>query len=274
MGSRIPRAEPCQRLPWVFVALVFALSAPFWAIGTATGGRLSPDLPISSFIWVCPGVAAALLVYRADGPEGVHALLRRAFDWEQIRPGWYVPIVLLPPAVYAVTFLVMRAQGLPLPIVHLSLLAALGWFLGYFVAAEAEELGWSGYALDPLQERWGALGAGLLLGLVWVAFHTVPLAQHGRAPIWIAWWALSTVALRVLAVWIYNNAGKSVFAVALFHAMANLSWIGPVLDYGTVGYPLTAQRISALIMAGVAAIVVVVWEPRTLTRIRLGSGQT
>jgi membrane protease YdiL (CAAX protease family) len=262
---------PPRRSPWVFVGLTFVLSVPFWAIGALSGRQLTADLPVSSFIWVCPGIAAALLVYREDGGAGVRALLRRAFDWTRIPPpGWLVAIVLLPPGVYTLTYVVMRAQGLPLPVVQFSLLAALGWFLGFFVAGEAEELGWSGYALDPLQARWGALGAGLLLGLIWVVFHAVPLVQHGRAPVWIAWWALSTVAFRVLVVWIYNNTGQSVFAAALFHALTNLSWIGPFLDFGPAGYPLAAQRISALILAGIAAIVVVAWGPRTLARFRLG----
>jgi membrane protease YdiL (CAAX protease family) len=48
-----------------------------------------------------------------------------------------------------------------------------------------EELGWSGYAIDLLQARWGALGAGILLGSVWAVWHFVPLAQVHRSPGWI-----------------------------------------------------------------------------------------
>ena len=46
--------------------------------------------------------------------------------------------------------------------------------------------------------------------------------QAHRSPAWIAWWCLSTVAVRVLIVWLYNNTGKSVFAEALFHGMINV----------------------------------------------------
>ena len=81
----------------------------------------------------------------------------------------------------------MRAIGLPLPAVQVPVVTALGWFLGYFVAGQCEELGWSGYALDPMQRRWSALGAGLLLGAVWVAFHFVPLVQAHGSLEWIAW---------------------------------------------------------------------------------------
>lgn len=262
-----PGTQRRPRSPLRFFVLVFALSTPFWLLGAVTSRQLSADLPVSSFIWICPVIAAAILAYRENGTAGVTELLRRSFDYKRISAKiWYAPVVLLPPAVYALTYGVMWLLGLPLPTVQFPVLAALGLFLGYFIAAQCEELGWSGYALDPLQARWNALQAGLLLGLVWAVFHYVPLLQHGRSAGWIAWWSLGTVAFRVLFTWLYNNTGNSVFAAALFHTMGNLSQVGPFLDFGPGGYPYDAQRISALILASVAAIVTVVWGPRTLAR--------
>jgi membrane protease YdiL (CAAX protease family) len=256
-----------SRSPLKFFLLAFALSTPIWLLGAVTRARLSADLPVGSFIWVTPAIAASILVYRENSTAGVARLLRRSFDHRRIRAkGWYVPILLLPPGIYVLTYGVMRLLGLPLPTVHLPLLAGLGMFAAFFIAGEFEELGWSGYALDPLQARWSALQAAVLLGLVWAAFHMVPLLQHGRSVGWIAWWTLSTVALRVLLTWVYNNTGNSVFAVVLMHAMTNLAWIGPFLDFGSVGYPDDAMRISALIMAVAAGIVTVAWGPQTLAR--------
>jgi membrane protease YdiL (CAAX protease family) len=266
----MPTIDPGSRSPGAFVVLVFVLSVPFWAVGAATGLQLTADLPVSSFIWVCPVIAASLLVYRENGAAGVAALLRRAFDVARIRvkKAWYIPIVLLLPGIYAATYGVMRLVGLPLPAAQFPVFAALGWFLAYFIAGQCEELGWSGYALDPLQDRWSALGASLLLGAVWVAFHLVPLLQAHRAPEWIAWWSLATVALRVLYTWLYNNTGGSVFATVVFHTTGNLAQIGPFLNFGPGGYPLEAQRIAALLLAAVAVMVTVFWGPRTLARFR------
>jgi hypothetical protein len=253
------------RAPLTFFALVFALSVPFWVLGAATGLQLTADLPMSSFVWFCPVIAAAILVYREHGAAGVVALLRRSFDSARIRERrWYVPAVLLLPGVYAATYGVIRAMGLPLPPVHVPVLGVLAWFFGYFIAGQCEELGWSGYALDPLQARWTALGAGLLLGSVWAAFHLVPLIQAHRSLEWIAWWALATVPLRVLYTWLYNNTGGSVFATVLFHATGNVAQIGPFLDFGPGGYPLEAQRIAALLLAAGAVVVTIIWGPRTL----------
>lgn len=257
---------PGRRSLRAFFGLVFALAVPFWLVDAATELRLTPDLPLSALSFVCPVAAAAILVYREGGASGVAALLARAVDRSRIRARrWYAPTLLLP-ALYGATYGVMRAAGLPLPTVRFLLLAGIALFLVFFLAGLGEELGWSGYAIDPLQERWGALGASLLLGLVWAAFHVVPLAQAERTPTWVAWWTLAAVAQRVLYTWLYNNTAKSVFAAALFHATGNLAQIGPFLTFGPGGYPEDAQRTAALLIAGAAAAVTVAWGPRTLSR--------
>jgi hypothetical protein len=97
--------------------------------------------------------------------------------------------------------------------------------------------------------------------MVTATWHFVPLLQVGRSATWIAWWSLAVVAQRILQTWVYNNAGRSVFAAALFHAMVNVSWqLFP--NQGSHYDP----RITGLIAALMAAVVTVVWGPRTLTR--------
>ena len=72
-------------------------------------------------------------------------------------------------------------------------------------------------------------------------------------------WCLFTVATRVVLTWLYNNTGKSVFAAALYHDIANVSWqLFP--NRGSHWDPL----ITGVILAVAAAIVTIVWGPRTL----------
>ena len=172
---------------------------------------------------------------------------------------WYLPIIVLQPAVALLSYGVMRMLGMPLPTLQLSLTTAIALLVLFLVSALGEESGWSGYLIDPLQERWGALTASIVLGFVWAAWHLVPLLQVGRAPGWIAWWSLGTVATRVLHTWLYNNTGKSIFGAILFHAMTNLSWqLFP--NNGSHYDP----RITALIVTAVAALVTLQWGAQTL----------
>jgi membrane protease YdiL (CAAX protease family) len=248
-----------HKSPFKFFLLVFALSIPFWLIGAATGLQLLQGLPVSSLMTFCPLMAAAILVYREDKTAGVTALLKRSFDYQRITArAWYAPIVLLMPGVMLLTYGLMRLMGFPVPTPQFSVLAVPVMLLAFFIAALGEELGWSGYALDPLQHRWNALQASILLGLVWATWHIVPLVQVHRSPTWIAWWGLFTVASRVLIVWLYNKTDKSVFAAALYHAISNVSTI--------LFHSYYDPRLTGLIVAFAAAIVTVVWGPRTLAR--------
>lgn len=248
-----------------YCLLVFALSLPIWVIGGLTGLQLLPGLPLGALMTFCPVMAALIVIFRERRFAGVSNLLKRAFDFQRVKAkAWFVPVVLLMPVVMLLSYGVMRLSGLPLPTPEISLLSGLTLLPIFFVAALGEELGWSGFIIDPMQERWGALRAATLLGVIWAVWHIVPLAQAQRSPGWIAAQCLFLVAARVVFVWLYNNTGKSVFAVAVLHAMVNVSWqLFP--NNGSHYDP----RIAALIMVVVAVAVAVVWQPRTLARYRV-----
>jgi membrane protease YdiL (CAAX protease family) len=136
---------------------------------------------------VCPLLAAVILVHRAEGSAGVRRLLRRVLDYRWIgRQRWWVAIVLLNPTILVGCYGVMRLLGRPLPEPHLSLAAAPLLLVVFLPPAVGEEAGWMGYAADPLQDRWGALRAGLLQGTVGALWHVVPLVQAHHGPAWIA----------------------------------------------------------------------------------------
>ncbi len=253
-----------SRSPLKFFLLVFGLSIPFYFVGVVVRLQLVPGLPVSALAVICPAMAAAILVYRESKTAGVIGLLSRSFDYQRIKEKiWYAPILLLMPGIAVLTYGLMLLMRSPLPEPRFPILAGLVMFVAFFIGALGEELGWSGYVIDPMQERWSALTASILLGLVWAAWHMVPLVQAHRSARWIAWWCLYTVAERVLLTWIYNNTGKSVFAAALYHDTCNVSWqLFP--NYGSHWDP----RIIGLVVALAAAIVTAVWGPRTLTRYR------
>lgn len=247
------------RLPLRFFVLVFALSIPIWLIQPR-------DWPISASVGA-PLIAALILVYREEGGGGVRSLLSRVFDQRRIRKGiWYGPIILLMPVIYLLTYGVMSLMGLPLPDEpYFPFLLIPLLFVLFFILAIGEEVGWTGYATDPLQDRWSALTTGIILGLVTALWHFVPLIQMGRTPIWIAWWSLGSISIRVLTVWLYNNTGRSLFAGIVFHAMNNLSFaLFP--NYGSHWDPAVAGVITAI----VAVIVAFLWGSRTLARYRYG----
>lgn len=253
-----------RKSPFLFFLFVFALSIPFWLVGAVTGLQLLPGIPVSALAFVCPAMAAVILVYRENKAAGMVELLKRSFDYKRIKAKvWYIPILLLMPVVMVLSFGVMRLSGMMVPIPQIAVLPALSLCVGFFIGALGEELGWSGYVIDPMQDRLGALRASIVLGLIWAVYHYIGLEQAHRSIDWIAWWSLGTVALRVIIVWLYNNTGKSVFVAALFHMTINVTW-----QLFPINGSFYDPRITGLIVAFAALIIAIVWGPKTLARYR------
>ena len=253
-----------KRSALTFFTLTFALSIPFWIAGAVTKIQLLPNIPVSALGLVCMVGAASMLVYRENGWASVVWLLKRSFDYKRVKAKiWYLPTIFLMPSVMVLSYLVMRLLGVALPAPQFSFSTTLILFIVFFIAAVGEELGWSGYAIDPLQNRFGALGGALLLGVVWAVWHLIPLLSVQRPLAWIAWWSLSSVAYRVIITWLYNNTGKSVFIAILFHATINVTYfLFPI--QGSNYDP----RITGLIVAFLAAIITLAFGSRSLVRAR------
>jgi len=231
-----------------FFLLTYILTIPFLILGSVVKQPLLPGLPVTALMFVCPTLAALAMISREAGTTGAKAFLQRSFDYKRIQAKrWYLPTLLLCPAMSVMSFIVLRMTGTAVPKPHETVGSIVGLSVAFFVAAAGEELGWTGYALEPLEERLGALGSGLLIGAVWAVWHFVALIQIHRSADWIGWWSLYSVALRVIMVWLYLHAGRSVFAVSLLHALSNVCWqIFPV--HGSFFEP----RVTGMIAAGVA----------------------
>jgi membrane protease YdiL (CAAX protease family) len=238
--SRLERGRPAT-----FLALVAGLSLPFWILGAVSHAQLLPGLPVAdSLIVVCPLLAAAILAR----PHS-KALLLRAFDYRRIQPRTrLLPIVVLMPAVSFVSYAITRDDRTLVPSIHVSWFDLTLMFLGFMLGAIGEEVGWTAYATERMRRERTALETGVVLGVAWAAWHLPQLLQLHRPAVWIAWWTLGTIEARILMVWIYDHAGKSVFAVVLFHTMLNLSW--QLFPSGVSSWD---PRLNALLLLAVVA---------------------
>jgi hypothetical protein len=140
------------------------------------------NLPVSALVAFVPMIAASILSYQQSGFNGIQELLKKALDYKKIRNRiWYLPALLLAPLIYFLSYAVMRWTGSPLPdAIEIPLLMAPVLFVMYFIAAIGEELGWTGYAIDPMQNQWGAFKASLILGIVWAIWHSIAFVQTGN----------------------------------------------------------------------------------------------
>lgn len=191
--KHLPANASQANQPLAFFLLLFVITIPYWIFG----GKSLPipvKLPVSAFAAFNPMIAALILAYRQSGSKGMQRLSSRAFDYRKIKNWlWYIPTLLLPLLVYALSYAVMRWTGRPLPDPEIPMLMVPVLIGVFFLFGIGEELGWMGYAIDPLQDRWGALKAAVVVGLIWGLFHLIPDLQNRQVAGWILWQRLGTV---------------------------------------------------------------------------------
>ena len=244
--------------------MVLALAIPIWGLSRFVGVIGALKVPITDLMLAfTPLTAGAVLVLRGEGPEGLVRFLKGALDVGKLaRSGWAPTVLLLAPLAYLLTYVglhltghsgVARINWLGLPVVAaVMLLLAIG-----------EEAGWTGYLLDPLQERFGAVGASLIIAVPWWLGHIPSILEIGGDMADLAWWVLGAMALRVLMTWLYNNSGRALSATVLFHTMLN---VGRTVTYPTMGshYDPAYQATGYVIFSMIAVVVGAIWGAQTL----------
>ncbi|MFI4973648.1 MAG: CPBP family intramembrane glutamic endopeptidase [Caulobacterales bacterium] len=214
-----------------------------------------------------PSLSAVVLTWAGEGAPGVRRLLARLLKW-RVGLRWYL-VVLFGSA--AVAYLAIginvlfggRVPQLSLPpgvphdawLIVLPLVFVINVFVG---GPLAEDIGWRGYILPKLRERLGALNAGLVVGVVWVAWHApffiFPEGRSVVGNIPFVWFALMTTAWSVLFAWVYVNTG-SILMPVLFHAAINTT-LGSLGLLGQTSGSVTPLALNtALTWAAVGAVV-------------------
>jgi membrane protease YdiL (CAAX protease family) len=261
---------PENKSPLKFFLLVFLLSIPFWILGAMTKDltKILPiKLPISALMTFCPLLAAVILVYKEQKIHGVKKLLRLSFDFRKIKDKkWYIPVVFLMPTVAALSYWFLKITREILPEPPTSFVSIIIFFFIFFIGAIGEEVSWSGYVTNPLQNQYGAFKASIIIGFIWAIWHIIPYSQAHQTPMWIFWQCLSMVFLRTIMVWIFNNTHKSVFAMIFFHTTLNIS---PYL-FPSNGSHYDPFIFSILIII-TANLITWLWGIKTLARYRYSS---
>jgi membrane protease YdiL (CAAX protease family) len=187
---------------------------------------------------VGPSGACILLTGLLNGRVGFGELLSRLIRW-RVGVGWYAVASLTAP--FLITTILIGLSQLSSefqPAIFTSdnktavILSAIvaGLAVGFF-----EELGWTGFAVPRMKQRYSALNTGLIVGIVWGAWHFLPFWKSdtfsavfplvlliGQLFSWLP-------PYRILMVWVYDRT-ESLLVSVLMHAslMASLNALVPV----------------------------------------------
>jgi membrane protease YdiL (CAAX protease family) len=216
-----------KRFPLIsFFVIAFSFTWLGWLVPDMIyNGTLVSTVITFGFIGLIAGPLLAALIVTAvtEGRTGVVALLRKFTIW-RVGWGWWLAALLLMPAMALAALYLNTLFGAPAPTVAIlgtwsSLLTTFAIRLVHpFDGPMQEELGWRGFALPRLQQRFSPLAANLVLGVIVAAWH-LPLVFTGKLP---AFALIATVAATVLYGWLYNNTQGSVLITLVAHAVDGL----------------------------------------------------
>ena len=217
-----------------YFALTFAISwggilmviGPGGILGTKeVSEELMPFVYLATLLG--PSLAGILLTGLVDGRVGFRELLSRLLRW-RVGARWYAVALLTAPLLITATlFALSLTSPVFLPVIvttddKVSLLLTgivMGLVVGFF-----EELGWTGFAVPRLRLRYGVLTTGLIVGLLWGAWHfplfSGSVSSSGALPpaLYLSVLLFSFLpAYRVLMVWVYDRT-RSLLVAMLMHA--------------------------------------------------------
>ena len=233
-----------------FLIMVYALG---WTI-MLTASQVGLSLRFASSLGVIIGLAlpAFLVTASTGGKAGVQVLLRRCF---RLRVGihWYLLALLGLPVgtlLVASAFLglaPLQALVEKWPLFFTMFLPEV--LMAFLLIQLWEEIGWTGFMQDTLQDRHGPLLASIMVAPAFVLFH-LPLVlleapQILVALVQVAVQAIVVIFFRVVIMWLYNSARRSVLIVALFH-----------ISFNTVTGSQEATRFIRELIAGPAALLI------------------
>lgn len=243
-----------------FVVLAVGLSWAVW-IPLALTTTESALKDVASF-----GPAAAALLMTLSDPHLRASWLRRLRHW-RIPGRVYVIALLAPPLVCVAAVAVAEALGIdgmryndP---AQLYLVAPAFVIILVMGGPLGEEPGWRGVLQPILGDRFSPRRAGLLVGVVWAAWHLPLFAIPGtpQAQVPIGLYAVFTIGLGVIYGWLAERSGNSVVAAMLLHASSNTAaGVLPVLPGDAGGSLLPYAVVTGV--TSLTAVVLLVREPR------------
>jgi membrane protease YdiL (CAAX protease family) len=130
----------------------------------------------------------------------------------------------------------------------------------------SEELGWRGFALDPLLERFGFTKGTTILGLIWGVWH-LPLffmaeTWHGRIGFGLGgFWMfmLMSIGLSFIISWVFVNTSRSTLTGMLLHLSSTFSaqLVAGADGMTTPGLEVIKELLIAVVGIGIALYMIV-----------------
>lgn len=223
-----------------FFALAYLFTWSNW-LPQALNSRGVTSIQVPGFLTLLagygPALAAIIVASLAHGRQGLRELFGRLFRW-QVGIQWYLIALFLPVLITLLAITLnnltggatpdFSVAGFPFgpaetPLWQKILILLLVFTLGF--DGLGEELGWRGFALPKLLERYSPLVSSLILGALWAVWHFPYALSEGSflSVVPLHWFFINLLAVSIIYTWIFINTNGSLLLALLFHAAGNVT---------------------------------------------------
>ena len=173
-----------------------------------------------------PGIVAILLTAIYFGKNSLKSLFKAIVKW-RVKFKFYIIIIIVCIVTCGLSLLIFNW------ITSQSIKPDEPYnFVFYFIlilplSAFWEEIGWRGFLLSVLQEKYSAIKSSLIIGFFWGLWHLpIYLAINPYGDKTIIYWLMmffACVAISIIATYLYNSTKGSILICILFHNTINTS---------------------------------------------------
>ncbi len=224
-------------------AITWGLQAP--ALFSATPDKYLSLVGLGAF----GPMFAAMIVSRRD----LGALFAQLKIW-RVSIAWYVAALFVPGAIFVLAAAIYGH--------HEKLLyppSNAAFVLAAIVFPFGEEIGWRGFALPKLRERFGPIAASVIIGFFWTLWHIPMMSMQHVSPVLYCAFFPFMIGGSIFFTWIWEHSRRSLLLCVLAHVGAHLNNPGHALpDRAT---PIVLHSIAYVVLA----IAIVIADPKMRT---------
>jgi membrane protease YdiL (CAAX protease family) len=211
-----------------------------------------------------PTISAVIVVYVAEKKEGLRKLRETSFNW-RVGAFWILFSSLIMPIslfltiglnfIFTGNLIDLNAYLINNGIIDPVSLIVWIW-VGSISYGVFEEIGWRGYALPKLQEKYNPLISTLILTILWAFWH-LPMFFYRLSINYLFGWLFGLFMGAIILTFLYNSTGGSAFVAILFHTTNNIVWLFNIAEI---------QMYITIIITTLAIIFLIIGKTQLSTR--------
>ena len=230
--------KPHTYRPVIYFGLAFLIT---WIAGGALAYQVSRGAEKSILLlfigYMGPYIAALLMMYVYADRSFRADFRNRIVNLRRIRPEDVSVVFLILPVAMIVSILISTLAGQPIE--QLRFAEAFKVFDGEVVFSMIllalvpilEELGWRGYGVDSLRQKFNLFTASLVFGALWAIWHLpiffIPGSYQAslwpQNPLYAINFFAGILPLALIMNFLYYRNRRSIALTALFHILVNYS---------------------------------------------------